>query len=52
MSIFGLWKEIPDLPIDSKKEETTETATASYPTITDPAWIEENMKKVTKNSNL
>jgi hypothetical protein len=70
ISIFSLWKQIPDLAIINGKnysatsEETTpsEPRPTTYPTIpdpnnpgkwiTDPAWIEENIKEMEKNSNL
>jgi len=73
ISIFSLWKQLPDLGYSTTTEEQTTTATTStlipfdprpttYPTIpdpdnpgkwmTDPAWIEENMRKMKENSNL
>lgn len=67
ISIFSLWKHIPDLPIDDKDTAITAAFTpqprpTTYPTIpdpnnpgrwlTDPAWIEENFKKMKENSNI
>ena len=66
ISIFSLWKQIPDLPIGKNQINSTaptpEPRPTTYPTIVDPndpnkwiadpAWIEENMKKMTENSNL
>ncbi len=68
ISIFNLWRQIPDLPIGKNQINSTATTQVAeprpttYPTIVDPndpnkwicdpAWIEENMKKMTENSNL
>ena len=66
ISIFSLWKQIPDLPIGKNQINSTATTPeprpTTYPTIVDPndpnkwicdpAWIEENMKNVMNESNL
>ena len=66
ISIFSLWKQIPDLPIGKNQINSTATTPeprpTTYPTIRDPndpnkwicdpAWIEENIRKMEENSNL